>query len=207
VGRRTTWGPSRGLVFAAVVGLHGLAIMLMVALRTPARHSTSTDFLSTWIILPQTRPTGSSIPQRPTVANDASPVAPVEPLIPPLPDISFPSNAGPGIDWVAEARRAAAEVTGAPTIRGFGGRPKAESRQEPPRPSSLHEAGEQYRIEDGTWIVWVSDRCYIVSDVPPLGMPELLARSNPTRTVCQGDSGPRSDLFKELPAYKKYHAQ
>jgi hypothetical protein len=25
--------------------------------------------------------------------------------------------------------------------------------------------------------------------------------------VCQGDSEPRSDLFKDLPAYKKYHPQ
>jgi hypothetical protein len=122
--------------------------------------------------------------------------------------ISFPLGADTAIDWVAEARRAAAAaaVTGARRVREFGRNP-ADSGHAPLRSLPAHEAGEQYRTEDGAWIVWVSDRCYIVSEVPPLGLPQVLARSIPTRTVCQGDSEPRGDLFKDLPAYQKYHPQ
>jgi hypothetical protein len=37
-----------------------------------------------------------------------------------------------------------------------------------------------------------------------LGVPDLIARSMLSGTVCPGDSGTaRGDLFEELPAYKK----
>ena len=122
--------------------------------------------------------------------------------------MNFPTGVDTSIDWSAEARRAAAAVTSAPHVREFGETPKAGRLWEPPlHPAPAHQAGEQYRSEDGEWIVWVSDRCYIVSGVPPLGLPDILARSIPTRTVCQGGFGPQSDLFKDLPAYKKYHPQ
>jgi hypothetical protein len=111
------------------------------------------------------------------------------------------------IDWAAEARRAAPGVTAPQKFREFGRIADAGSRQGPRRSAPPHEAGEQYRDEFGEWIVWVSDRCYLVSDTPTLGMPQVLARSLPSRTVCQADSGPRSDLFKDLPAYRKYHPQ
>ncbi|MGH8267530.1 MAG: hypothetical protein ACRETS_09440 [Steroidobacteraceae bacterium] len=105
------------------------------------------------------------------------------------------------IDWVAQARRAAAAVTSARSFREFSRNPRSDFGQEVLHSSPAHEAGEQYRLEDGEWIVWVSARCYIVSE-PALGLPGLLPN-----TVCQGDSQPRGDLFKDLPAYQKYHPQ
>jgi hypothetical protein len=54
-------------------------------------------------------------------------------------------------------------------------------------------------------VVWVSDRCHLVCEVPPMGLPQVLSRSIPTSTVCQGDTESRDDLFKDLPAYEKYH--
>lgn len=55
-------------------------------------------------------------------------------------------------------------------------------------------------------MVWVSDRCFIASDPAPLGQPDILARAAASRTVCKGDPGwSRPDLFKDLPAYQKYH--
>jgi hypothetical protein len=137
------------------------------------------------------------------VTNETAPLAPVEPPTPPPPQLDFPTDADTSIDWNAEARRAAAAVTAAPSVREFGRTPKG-GFAEGPKNSAPRMAGEQYR-EGGDWIVWVSDRCYIVSAVPPVGLPDVLARSIPTRTVCKGNSGPRSDLFKDLPAYRKYH--
>jgi len=56
--------------------------------------------------------------------------------------------------------------------------------------------------------VWVSDRCYIVAEPAPLGTPDVIARSRVTRTVCTTPHGPwEGELFKDLPAYKKYHPQ
>jgi hypothetical protein len=45
-----------------------------------------------------------------------------------------------------------------------------------------------------------------VSGVPPIGLADVLARSMPTTTVCQDNSPPPRELFKDLPAYLKYHA-
>lgn len=207
MGGPKTWGLRRGIALAAVVGLHAGLVILTVALRTPTSPPASTEFITALIFLSAPLPpVASSNRRRPQVANETSPVAPREPPTTPPPVAGFPIGADTAIDWVAEARRAAAAVTDARKVREFGRNP-AESGQAPLRSSPAHEAGEQYRTEDGAGIVWVSERCYIVSEVPPLGLPQVLARSIPTRTVCQGDSEPRSDLFKDLPAYKKYHPQ
>ena len=207
MGGPKTRGLRRGIAFAAVVALHAGLVILTVAFRTPTSPSASTEFITALIFLSAPLPAvAASNRRRPQVSDETSPVAPVEPPIAPPPVISFPIGADTAIDWAAEARRAAAAVTGARKVREFGRNP-ADSGQAPLRSSPAHEAGEQYRTADGGWIVWVSDRCYIVSEVPPLGLPQVLARSIPTRTVCQGDSEPRSDLFKDLPAYRKYHPQ
>jgi hypothetical protein len=50
-------------------------------------------------------------------------------------------------------------------------------------------------------MVWISDRCFIICELPPLGMAAALARSIPTRTVCVGDSGPaasRSRIWRHI---------
>ncbi len=207
MGGPKTWGLRRGIAFAAVVALHAGLVILTVAFRTPTSPSASTEFITALIFLTAPLPpVTSSNRRRPQVANETPPAAPVEPPTIPPPVIGFPLGADTAIDWAAEARRAAAVVTGARKVREFGRNP-ADSGQAPQRSSPAHEAGEQYRTEDGAWIVWVSDRCYIVSEVPPLGLPQVLARSIPARRVCQRDAEPRSDLFKHLPAYKKYHPQ
>lgn len=206
MGGPRTWGLRRGVAFAAVVALHaGLVLTLTVALRTPTRPSSPTDFISALIFLSAPAlPAASANRRRREVASEILRPAPVEQPETPLPQISFPGSADTSIDWSAEARRAAVAVTTVPKVREFGRIPKTGSVEGPPHRAPAHTAGEQYRGRDGEWIVWVSDRCYIVSGVPPLGLPDVLARSFPTRTVCQGDSGPRSDLFKDLPAYRKY---
>jgi hypothetical protein len=208
VGGPKTPGLRRGIAFAVVVALHAVLVILTVAFRTPTSRSASTEFITALIFLSAPLPPVAPSNRRPPqLADETSSEAPVEPPTTPPPVISFPIGADTPIDWVAEARRAAAAVTGAHRAREFGQIPKADSGQAPLRLSPAHEAGEQYRTGDGGWVVWVSDRCYIVSEVPPLGLPQVLARSIPTRTVCQRDSEPRSDLLKDLPAYKKYHPQ
>ncbi len=135
-------------------------------------------------------------------------MAPIEQLNIPPPQIDFPTGADTSIDWFAEAGRAAEAAIAAPHTRSFGKIPQAPSWLGSSHSAPTHQAGEQYRLETGESIVWVSDRCYIVSEPPPLGMPDVFARSLGTRTVCQAPAGPPpGELFRDLPAYKKYHPQ
>jgi hypothetical protein len=207
VGGPNTWSVRRPIAFAAVVAFHvGLLIVLTIALRTGVRRSAPVDLTTTFISLPSPTPPAVNRPPPPILTSSA-PISPVEPPALPPPRISVQSGADTSIDWDSEARRAAGAAMGPPHPREFGRTPEAPSWLGPTRPPTGHQAGEQYRSDTGDWIVWVSDRCYIVSGVPPLGAPDVLARSIPTRTVCEGDSGPRSDLFKDSLAYKKYHPQ
>jgi len=116
-----------------------------------------------------------------------------------------PTDAGRAIDWTVEAERAAAALSNAPKPREFGAFPRADSQEMPAHPTPAHHAGEQYRDPYGNTVVWVSDRCYVVSERAALGMPGVLAQSRPTHTVCVDPRGPEGELFKDLPAYKKYH--
>ena len=205
MGGPNTWTLRRVIVVGAVAALHaGLLIILTISVRPTTRRSSPADFITTFISLPSP-PAPAVSNRRPQVPEENAPISPVEPLSIPLPQISVQIGADTSIDWDSEARRAADAATGTAHTREFGRTPVAPPWLGPSRSALKHQAGEQYRSDTGEWIVWVSDRCYIVSGVPPLGMPDVLARSIPTRTVCAGDSGPRSDLFKDLKAYKKYH--
>jgi hypothetical protein len=189
-----------------VVALHfGLAVILIVGVRVSTR-SPAGDFVSTLILPPTPLPAPESARQRPPPDYSPAPITPVEPLIA-LPDVSSPNAPSTSIDWDTEAKRAAGAATGESSIRQFGRNPAIPYEQQKSGPTPAHEPGEQYRLGTGEWIVWVTPGCYIVSDVPPLGLPDVLARSIPTRTVCQDNSKPPGELFKELPAYKKYHPQ
>jgi hypothetical protein len=194
------------MVFAAVAALHaGLVITLIVTLRTPTRQSSADDFVSALIFLSTPLPPTSLSRRRPVVGESTAPV-PVEPPVTSLPEIGGPADAETSIDWHEEAHREAAVVTGAHRFREFGQIPKADLSLAP-HSSPAHTAGEQYRDEDGTWIVWVSPHCFIVSALPPLGLPDILARSMLTRTECQRDAESQGYLFKDLPAFGKYHPQ
>jgi hypothetical protein len=203
-GSRGLW---RGIAFAAVVALHAGLVILAVELRAPTSPS-STEFVSALVFLTAPLPAVAPLNRRRReLPEESSSVAPIEPPTALPPVIGFPLDADNAIDWAAEGRRAAAGVTGPHQFREFGRTPGTGPGQGPRRSAPAHEAGEQYRDEFGEWIVWVSDRCYLVSDTPTLAMPWILARSIPSRVVCQADSEPRSDLFKDLPAYRKYHPQ
>jgi hypothetical protein len=167
----------------------------MVVLRTSTRSSSREDFVSISILVPAPPPPSAALNrQRPPTTNQIGPITPIEPLIVPPPEISLPNAPSTSIDWDAEASRAAAAITETPKYREFGRAPKGVI--EPPRHSpEAHRAGDQYRDIDG-WVVWVSDRCYIVPGVRPLGMPDVIAREIPVTTVCRDNSRNNAEFFK-----------
>ncbi len=115
-----------------------------------------------------------------------------------------PAATGSSVDWMSELSSVATDVA---KVRGAqSGSSKATPDQSgswwaPP----VHKAGEQYRLSTGELVVWVSDRCFLVSELPALGTPNSAAHMGLTHTQCVSDPGPRADLFKDLPAYGKYH--
>ncbi|MBS0580151.1 MAG: hypothetical protein JSR36_12930 [Proteobacteria bacterium] len=191
-------GP-RGVALGGVVLLHaGLVVVIGASLRHSRRSAPAADVVTTVIYLPvpaaHTAPSGDAGASLPAL------------VVPRSTAITLPLPAAPAapapIDWDAAARRAAAAA--AVTARPLDHNPAVAAAPRPSGPAvAVHQAGEQYREPDGSTQVWVSDRCYLITPAPLPGTPDVIARAVPTRTVCTG--GSRGDLFRDLPAYQRYH--
>lgn len=125
--------------------------------------------------------------------------------VPTTPAPAAGSNAP--IDWANEAHEAA-QAMSAPSqdARRFDhGMPAAQQHSHSIfDEQSAHHTGEQFKAEDGRWVVFVNDDCYQVSD--PFATPNALSNGMGVQTYCRGKSKkPRGDLFDQLPAYKKLH--
>jgi hypothetical protein len=113
-----------------------------------------------------------------------------------------PDVVGPPIDWFQEAHNVAASIAeGAKSPEGKSPLP-ANSVFATPAP---HYKGEQIPNADGTWVVYVSENCYQLSkDITYVDNKSTHGKT--IKTYCNRRSKePRGDLFKDLPAYKKYH--
>jgi hypothetical protein len=190
-------------LIAVLVGHAVVLIAFIYATRPEAPAPALKEFISTWIS--QSAPVRVA-PQR-TVRQRVTPpkLQAIEPLTPP--PVNIPPLAGtPGnaVDWAAEAGRAADAATSGPKPRAFGPRARTETEPAERQRDSPHFAGEEYTDSTGSHIVWTSDRCYLASDPPLPGIPKGL---NFSRIGCVDYSKPPGELFKDLPAYKKNHAQ
>lgn len=205
MGGRSRRRVGRVMSCVAVALFHiGLLAVLTSARQAGVLGTRSSDFTSTFIVLAP--PAQGAVDLRGSpVSHEEHPISPVErPPIPP-PQIRLESDRDTPVDWVAEARHEAGVLAGSPQGRALTEIPDGTIGLWSPQSSAKHAVGEQYRSGSGEWIVWVNDHCYITSDVAALGVPDALARSLPTRTICEGDSSVRGDLFKDLSAYKRLH--
>ncbi|MGH8290142.1 MAG: hypothetical protein ACREV7_14125 [Steroidobacteraceae bacterium] len=200
---------NRYLVIIAVAGAH--AVILRVLIGSPGAISLPswTGVPLTAFILRLTAHPRTPI-ARPQLGATPAPLVPlVEPITlapPPLPVRSLRSH---DIDWDVAAREAAASVLERKKRISFGfpaGGQSALTLGVPSSRSPAHHAGESYRTESGEVIQWTSDRCYLVSDPPSLAEPDFLKNARITHFGCLPPPGPPpGELFKSLPAYKKYH--
>jgi len=198
----------RGVGFVAVLGVH-IAIIRIAILTSHAWYSQPSvgDFVSTWILLP-------TVPSPKTSTPKLLPSAPsftINPIqIEPRKTESAPvssAETGGTVDWTLESQRAADAILNAPKPREFGSQPRADSQRAAQYPPAPHQTGEGYRDPYGDSVVWLNDKCYVVSESPALGTPDVFARSQPTHTVCVDPSAPEGEQFKGLSAYKKHHPQ
>jgi hypothetical protein len=135
----------------------------------------------------------------------------------PLPDVT-PELWAPDLepaptDWAAAAQGAASRLAAPGTGTAIGvmpGQPDQSVRN--PKswwPVPEHHAGEQYRLDTGEWIVWVSDTCFFTTDPPHSEPPDEVMRGFQFLGIpgkhCVGRSSTvRGDLFESLPEYGIY---
>jgi hypothetical protein len=194
------------LTFVVVLGFH--LALIMVLMRFSKTLPLSTPSPLELILIPTTTISTSRPPPRlPNSLRVDTKIAPVTPSAITIPQPVAPNESTESpIDWAGEAQKAAAAVASpVPEARSFGHgfpgeseRPPTSIFDEPPG----HHAGEQFRTDDGRWVVYVSDDCYQISD--PLGSANATANGMSVQTYCKGKSKtPRGDLFDQLPAYKR----
>jgi hypothetical protein len=208
MGESRVWGISQFMAFLAVLALHAvmLAILVMTSRTSeflaPQTQSIELMYLASSRV-PGVRVDGA-LPQRSSADNAIALTSPVLTL-PPLPaEASSTNNVSPGIDWDAEAHRAAEAAA-----KGSAGSASDKDR------SALlsagagwwrqpqHHAGDQFKTDTGDWIVWTSSKCFVVANAL---LRVLTTGAALAVTQCPGDSGsPRGDLFAQLAAYKKLH--
>jgi hypothetical protein len=91
-------------------------------------------------------------------------------------------DGGPGVNWLAEARRAieAYEIRRDQHVvhEGLGLSPWGGWLPEAP-----HYSGEKYRTSSGDWIVWINGNCYQVASWHD-GKPPAPDQQTPPETIC-----------------------
>lgn len=204
---------------ALVLALHG-AFVSMLLLRSTVPPAGLMELAApsmVWLRLPEQA--RLRLPSTPGAAL-LHPIAPVRPVRPDAEPLAIPGFAEPPelqvtpqVDWWSEARRVVRDIAASRTAS------EAATATDESRSSSgsaggigsdspAHHAGEQYRMETGERVYWVSDGCYIVSAPPATAIPDFLTVPRPPRTVCPGASStPRGDLFKSVPAYGRFHPE
>ncbi len=196
----------RYAAMALVAALHILVLEIIVrtprSARTPSEDSTawSTLFFVPAEVVPVPPPTKAKPARARALAPHSLQVPAAEAALP-ITTTPEATQGKPSIDWMAALQGVATDVAGSQSAQAHGAAPQAHSLWTP----GAHHYGEQYTLNTGEKIVWVSDHCYIVSEPPMLGTPNAFAHAALTHTACQGNPGPRADLFEDLPAYKKSH--
>ena len=200
---------STGRRYAAMVLVAALHILILeIIVRAPRSQRTPSEDTTAWSTLffvpTELAPVPPPVKAKPTHARALAPHSPEVPTAESALPITTPPEATqgqPSADWMAALQGVATDVAGSQSAQARGAAPESHSIWTPP----THRYGEQYTLNTGEKIVWVSDHCFIVSDPPMLGTPNAFAHSALTHAACQGNPGSRADLFEDLPAYKKSH--
>jgi hypothetical protein len=181
------WGLARYLTLIVVLSLHVafLALLIMRSHATLLRSATNSP-IEVLIIAPAALPKIRAENSRPRLSGDtAIAVAVAAPALDSYAasSVSGSEGDGSGVNWAAEARRA---------VRAFDIRshqpPIHDSLSSSPAednwwPRAQHHAGDQYKIANGDWIVWINASCYQIADSGPS---TYTNDATLPRTICPG---------------------
>ena len=214
MGGRTPWSLRRYFVSIAVIALHLVFVgALITASRTQKASPRAADVVTALIALP----TGLLDRTQRASPNGSFPrmTAPSRSLAPAIPALIFstPAEIPMSIDWLGSAKQAAANIVSRQPKRQFGGIPIRADHGVQNGSSTArrpeHHAGEEYRLDTGERLVWISASCFFVPNPLTPGPPgevvpgmHMLGFSG---LHCPGNaSPPEGELFKDLPQYKRY---
>ncbi len=201
----------RPVVLIAVLAVHALLVFVVVLqtrTRLLPRMRSEFETLVTFLE-PDPKPPEVQPQRLPSAVVPTRTPPPVQPA--PAEDVSsapvaLPEGTGHGpVDWMDEAHRTAAAMSKAEAAKRAAVPKDSRAMNSPSEPE--HHAGEEYQLPGGETIIWVNPYCYVSSGLPPIGVPDTLARARTSHTTCPGfrHGPPRGDLFKGMEAYKRLH--
>jgi hypothetical protein len=182
------WPLPKYLTLIAVLGLHAaLLAMLIMGSRASILQVSTNPPIEVMVISPAPPPKVRAENSRPRLSGIAA-ISIAAPAI--GSDSSAPASGsdggGSGVNWAAEARRA---------VRAFDIRnhqpPVRDALSSSPAednwwPHTQHHAGDQYKIANGDWIVWINASCYQVASAGPVAYandPQLPRTNCPGKTT------------------------
>ena len=195
-------GRWRLAVFVAVVGLHFLAGLLILATGSIRiqRLRAAAPLSLLWLSpeSPPQRPAASAestpehnLKKRETSRDIDRPPDVVEPE--PSNAITLPLDLSTDAD--AAARRQSDQEENERRWRNLAGPSDSQlewSRNNVPLVRDYHQLGDSERAEGGELITWVNDKCYFTTHgITTFGMPQ-------TSEVCKDPPKPETDLFKDM---------
>lgn len=200
----------RSLFLAAVLAAHALIIALLIHASSTVRLAEeSAVSVSAVVLLPARRRPERFRPARlrPATVSAAPITAPIT-LV--LPAVRQPIHAARPINWARAARQAVSTVLRQhPTVTmGFPAGARSRSGLHSTASGIRAQGRESYRTATGQHVARGSGDCYVVSGPPLLDATRLEQQAQMSRVECSGGArhGPSPDnLFKNLPAYKRYH--
>ena len=200
----------QSLLLVAVAAAHVLVIALLIrATRSIPAGGAGAVPISAVLLLPARRRPVRFTPARlhPLALSAAPITAPITVFLPP---VSRPIHVPRPINWVRAARQAVHAILNRarPHTIGFPRGARARTSLSS-APSGVRSQGrESYRTRTGESISRSGGNCYLVSGPPPLDATQVEREAQMSRVECSGSQrGPSpGNLFKSLPAYKRYHA-
>ncbi len=199
----------RSLLLAVVLVAHALVIALLILISGTVRRAGERPVtVRAVILLPaRHRPVRfAPVKLRPAALTRSQLTAPITLR---LPGVQQPIPVPPPINWAQSARQAVQTVLRRRHRVTIGFPAGARSRSGLySKASGIHSQGpESYRTDTGEHVARGSGNCYVVSGPPPIDASGLEQQAQMSTVTCAGrQRGPPPDnLFKNLPAYKRYH--
>ncbi|MGC8518611.1 MAG: hypothetical protein ACP5P4_08790 [Steroidobacteraceae bacterium] len=199
----------RSLLFALVLVAHALLIALLILVSDTVRRSGERSLTVRAVILLPAR--YRPVHFAPVRLRRAALVRPpiTAPITLRLAGVQQPIPVPPPINWAESARQAVQAVLRRRHRVAIGFPAGAHSRRGlSSKASGIHSQGpESYRTDTGEHVARGSGNCYVISGPPPIDASRLEQQAQMSTVTCAGrQHGPPPDnLFKNLPAYKRYH--
>lgn len=201
----------KSLLFTLVAAAHVFVIgLLIAATRTLNLPGAATTPLSALLLVSVRRRPIQWLNAPARVTRDPVRARAAGPIALSLPAVTQPITVPGVINWTRAAHEAVRAILRRrpPMAFGFPAGARARAALNSAASGVRSQGRESYRTRTGERVYRAGGNCYVVSGPPPLDASQLEREAQLSRVECSGARrGPPADnLFKNLPAYRRYHA-